>query len=242
MTSDAETVDDELPLLKIKCTSSKCDDNKHCFKPPPKRRKKKSDLQTTLDIDGATDAGQGQFLHPEQTGRCRSCDAELIKWDRIHKRDIADAEYTVESLRLELIRDHFWSIPIDAKATAHAGKKGVSGIEQALEHRIRSNQIARGITVGKPTFDGRQTPRSGNVIYYAQHATATCCRKCMEVWHRIPRDRDMTEDEIKYACGLNMLYIRQRLPDLSENGGAHQLVQTSSSRLKNKMESSSDAT
>ncbi len=37
-------------------------------------------------------------------------------------------------------------------------------------------------------IDGRQTPREGNTIFYAQHATASCCRTCIEYWHGIPKN------------------------------------------------------
>ena len=56
-----------------------------------------------------------------------------------------------------------------------------------------------------------QTPFSGNVIYYAQHATATCCRKCIEAWHGIGRECHLTEEEIAYFAELMMHYIETRL-------------------------------
>ncbi len=59
-----------------------------------------------------------------------------------------------------------------------------------------------------------QTRTSGNVIYYAQHATATCCRKCMEAWHAIDRETPLGDQEIGYATELVMRYIKVRLPDL----------------------------
>ncbi len=208
----------DLPPLKITCKSTKCEENKHCFLPGPKRRKRKGDTQPILDLDSATASSTSEFLHPEQTGRCWRCNADLIDWGRIHKRDIADAPYTFECLDLELFRHRYWTLPLDEKAIVHARKKGFTGMQAAVEKRMRSKQIAFGVTPGAPTFDGRQTPLAGNVIFYAQHATATCCRKCMEVWHRIPRDRDLTEEEIRYIAGLNMLYIRQRLPNLTEQG------------------------
>ncbi len=65
-------------------------------------------------------------------------------------------------------------------------------------------------------WDGRQTPFTGNLIYYAQHATATCCRKCAEEWHGINRDRPLTKEEINYMVDLIMLYIKKRVPDLPE--------------------------
>ena len=31
--------------------------------------------------------------------------------------------------------------------------------------------------------DGKQTPMKGHPVFIAQHATATCCRGCIEKWH-----------------------------------------------------------
>ena len=49
-----------------------------------------------------------------------------------------------------------------------------------------------------PRNDGRQTPVRGHPVFVAQHATATCCRGCLEKWHRIPRGRDLTDRQIEY--------------------------------------------
>jgi hypothetical protein len=65
---------------------------------------------------------------------------------------------------------------------------------------------------------GRQTKWDGNIIFYGQHATACCCRRCIEVWHGISRKRDLTEDEVRYFTELVCLYIRHRLPELSDEG------------------------
>ena len=71
-------------------------------------------------------------------------------------------------------------------------------------------------------MQGRQTPRetspTANVIHYAQHATATCCRACLEEWHGIPTDRDLSPDELEYLTQLALLYILEKIPDLDAAG------------------------
>jgi hypothetical protein len=54
----------------------------------------------------------------------------------------------------------------------------------------------------EPKNDGRQTPMRGHPIFIAQHATATCCRGCLEKWHRIPPGRELTEEEIEYVVAV----------------------------------------
>ena len=39
----------------------------------------------------------------------------------------------------------------------------------------------------------------GHPFFLAQHATATCCRGCLEKWHGIPGGRELTEHEQQYV-------------------------------------------
>ncbi|WP_210403143.1 MULTISPECIES: DUF4186 family protein [unclassified Tolypothrix] len=151
----------------------------------------------------------------DQFGQCHSCGADLVDWSRVQKRDLSDVNYTFAALKHELIRHYFWHIEIDQKAINHARRKGKNGMRVAVEKRIRKS-----VGPAEPPYDGRQTPKenSGNAIYYAQHATACCCRQCMEYWHDIPLGRELTEAEIGYFSDLVMLYINERLPFLTENG------------------------
>lgn len=36
-------------------------------------------------------------------------------------------------------------------------------------------------------IDGKQTPMRGHPVFIAQHATACCCRGCLEKWYHIPK-------------------------------------------------------
>jgi hypothetical protein len=49
--------------------------------------------------------------------------------------------------------------------------------------------------------DGKQTPMRGHPVFIAQHATATCCRGCLEKWHAIPHGRALSEQEQRYGAG-----------------------------------------
>jgi hypothetical protein len=103
-----------------------------------------------------------------------------------------------------------------AAAVLKARKKGLQTLRKDIVKRL---QTAIGKARNKIWRDGMQTPwEGGNVIYYAQHGTATCCRKCVEEWHKIDRSRPLTEKEIQYLSELVMGYIRERLPSLTEEG------------------------
>jgi hypothetical protein len=122
-------------------------------------------------------------------------------------------EHTFESLKLEHVRHYFWHTDIDEKAVNHARRKGRLGMREAAARRIRTS-VGR---AGNP-FDGRQTPYRENALYYAQHAVAACCRKCIDEWHGIPMDRDLTDDEVEYLSKLVIMYVFERLPELTEGG------------------------
>jgi hypothetical protein len=50
-----------------------------------------------------------------------------------------------------------------------------------------------------PPNDGKQTPFRGHPVFVAQHATATCCRSCLEKWHDIPRHYSLGKDEQEHV-------------------------------------------
>lgn len=64
--------------------------------------------------------------------------------------------------------------------------------------------------------DGKQTPMRGHPVFIAQHATATCCRGCLEKWHHISKNRKLTKDEITYIVNVIMEWIKRQLNDNSK--------------------------
>lgn len=173
------------PPLEIKCTSTDCEKDLHCFK-------------------------QLKKMTPDERGKCRSCGADLVDWNRIHKRDMGDAEHTFEALQHEMIRHYFFHREVDEQALRHAQRKGRLQLKESARDRL-----AKYLAVREPVRDGYQTPLEGNAIYYAQHATATCCRTCLEYWHDIPKGRELTDEEFEYCAALVELYIDHKLPDLA---------------------------
>lgn len=53
-----------------------------------------------------------------------------------------------------------------------------------------------------PRNDGRQTPWRNHPIFIAQHATATCCRGCLEKWHGIGRGRTLDVSQVDYVLAV----------------------------------------
>jgi len=59
--------------------------------------------------------------------------------------------------------------------------------------------IGKRLAPAQPDKDGRQTPYRGHPVFVAQHATATCCRTCLEKWHGIPKGRELEQAERDYV-------------------------------------------
>jgi hypothetical protein len=71
------------------------------------------------------------------------------------------------------------------------------GLDVVLRHA--ADFIEKRLAPASPANDGKQTPWRNHPVFVAQHATATCCRTCLEKWHAIPKGRAMTEEEKSYA-------------------------------------------
>jgi hypothetical protein len=178
---------DELePLepLKISCTDSDCDSDLHCFK-------------------------FLQAMGKESRGRCRACGADLIDWDRIQARDHSDVGHTFSALKKEFIRHEFFHRRFDEKAVKKAQKLGLDGLKATVRERV-----VKSLGPEQPFRDGQQTPMIGSPIYYAQHATACCCRTCLEYWHGIAKGKALAPDEIDYCEALIKSYLEDRKDEL----------------------------
>jgi hypothetical protein len=57
--------------------------------------------------------------------------------------------------------------------------------------------------------DGKQTPMKNHPVFIGQHATATCCRGCIEKWHHIKKNKELTEHEIDFITTLIIEWIRR---------------------------------
>ena len=58
--------------------------------------------------------------------------------------------------------------------------------------------------------DGKQTPMRGHPVFTAQHATATCCRGCIEKWHKFRKGVELEEKQKEYLVNVIMEWLRQQ--------------------------------
>lgn len=71
--------------------------------------------------------------------------------------------------------------------------------------------VAERLAPAAPRNDGRQTPYRNHPVFVAQHATATCCRSCLETWHGIAKGRALDRDERTYVVEVIGRWIDREL-------------------------------
>ena len=99
------------------------------------------------------------------------------------------------------------SFKLKGKELEYLNSKGLNII---LEHG--RDFIDTRLAPANPPNDGKQTPMRNHPIFIAQHATATCCRKCLQKWHGVAsKDHELSEDEREYVLGVLERWIRDYL-------------------------------
>ena len=88
------------------------------------------------------------------------------------------------------------------------------GFDKILDHA--RDFVARRLAPASPVNDGKQTPFKGHPVFVAQHATATCCRGCLEKWHRIPQGRELTQDEQTHVVDAIGRWLLLQRPSLAK--------------------------
>ena len=70
--------------------------------------------------------------------------------------------------------------------------------------------IAKRLAPEHHANDGKQTPMKGHPVFIAQHATATCCRGCLEKWHKISQRRELNQRQQDYVVKVIMTWIEKQ--------------------------------
>ena len=107
----------------------------------------------------------------------------------------------LKSLQKSKFRSHFY---LKEKELHIIDEKGFEKIKEHAYDIIKKN-----IACYNERLDGKQTPMKGHPVFIAQHATATCCRGCLEKWHYIPKDKILTEEEGSYIVDIIMSWINK---------------------------------
>jgi len=98
------------------------------------------------------------------------------------------------------------------KEQAYLRQKGVDVI---LEHA--RDFIEERLAPAEPINDGKQTPMRNHPVFIAQHATATCCRKCLAKWHKIPKRKQLSQEPIEYIIEVLHRWLKKFLSPSHKN-------------------------
>lgn len=144
---------------------------------------------------------------------CAICGAVPVDWNRLHRLVAADIPYVVSALQLEAAREWWWTAPLDERAQRSLLLVRRGGIRQRIAKRLEQSLNKLYVQPNgrlAPFRDGRQTPYTGGVIYYAQHATATCCRRCVACWFGIEEGRLIRREESEFLVEIVLAYLHAR--------------------------------
>jgi predicted Fe-S protein YdhL (DUF1289 family) len=82
------------------------------------------------------------------------------------------------------------------------------GMSEVLKHA--ATFIEKRLAPAFPANDGKQTPWHNHPVFVAQHATATCCRGCLQKWHEISKGRALTVEEQQYIIEVIGRWLSQQ--------------------------------
>ena len=93
-----------------------------------------------------------------------------------------------------------------AEDRRYIAEKGLDAIRRHAADFIRTR-----LAPVQPSNDGRQTPMRGHPVFKAQHATATCCRGCLEKWWKVPRGTDIPPARQARIVDFLMAWIEREI-------------------------------
>jgi hypothetical protein len=89
------------------------------------------------------------------------------------------------------------------KERLYLQSKGFAVIEQHTRDFVKQR-----LAPAFPDNDGKQTPMRNHPVFIAQHATGTCCRKCLKKWHGIKMGEELAEKQVDYIVSVIMYWLK----------------------------------
>ncbi len=119
------------------------------------------------------------------------------------KYRIPDRQVLFNALKKSNFRSRFH---LSVKDKEYVTEKGMETIRNHAQDFVANRLSAENLE-----NDGKQTPMKGHPVFLAQHATACCCRGCLEKWHNIPSGKVLTAQEQSYTVDVLMSWIESEM-------------------------------
>ena len=98
------------------------------------------------------------------------------------------------------------SFHLSAADIEYIKEKGLDTVRRHAEDFVRTK-----LAPAEPLNDGKQTPTHGHPVFRAMHATACCCRGCLNKWYKVPKNRALTPAQQEKIVNLIMAWIEKQL-------------------------------
>ena len=107
---------------------------------------------------------------------------------------------TIEQALLKLEKSKFRSsFKLKEKDREYVKNKGMDTVRSHARDFVR-DRLA-------PSFIANH----GHPVFIAQHATACCCRGCLNKWYRIPKNVELTHVQQEKIVNLLMTWIEKQM-------------------------------
>ena len=91
------------------------------------------------------------------------------------------------------------------KERSYLEEKGMDVMCRHAEDFVRQK-----LAPADPVNDGKQTPMHGHPVFKAMHATACCCRGCLNKWYRVPLHRELTPSAQRKIVALLLAWLARQ--------------------------------
>ena len=108
----------------------------------------------------------------------------------------------LEKLKRSKFRSSFY---LTKKEREYLNEKGIEVMRSHAKDFVRQK-----LAPAYPLNDGKQTPMHGHPIFKAMHATACCCRGCINKWYRVPKGVELTENQQERIVKLLIAWIEKQ--------------------------------
>ena len=108
----------------------------------------------------------------------------------------------LEKLKRSKFRSSFY---LTKKEREYLNEKGIEVMRSHAKDFVRQK-----LAPAYPLNDGKQTPMHGHPIFKAMHATACCCRGCLNKWYRVPKGVELTENQQELIVKLLIAWIEKQ--------------------------------